>query len=505
MRKRTLIIGITLISFGLISSNCNNIRNTESKEQVKSRTIVTSDGEVDDMDSFIRLLLYSNEFNIEGLVYSSSQWHYAGDGQGTLFTSPTNRRYGERTDLRWAGTEWMEGFINEYASVYENLIKHDPDYPAPDDLLNLVKIGNIEFEGEMEKDTEGSDWIKSVLLDDEPGPVYLQIWGGTNTVARALKSIQDTYQGTDEWEEIYNKVSEKAIIYTVLDQDVTYTEYVAPNWPDIRVIYNSSQFWSFAYQWSRVVPDELKVYMDGTWFNENIKFNHGALLESYYCWGDGQKIEGDPEHNQGDPERAEQRGMQQYAFISEGDSPSYFFLLNFGLRSKEDPSYGGLGGRFALSEENNLRWEDGQQVTDFDPYTGEEETAYPQIRWVKVLQNDFAARADWCVNDYNNANHAPDVIVTKSLDISAGPGEEVSLIGEATDPDDNNLSFTWWQYKEAGTYDKDVEIEGSENSEVSLVVPEDAEPGQTIHIILEVSDDGVPQLTRFQRVIISVI
>jgi hypothetical protein len=32
----------------------------------KPRTIVTSDGEFDDMDSYIRLLLYSNELNIVG-------------------------------------------------------------------------------------------------------------------------------------------------------------------------------------------------------------------------------------------------------------------------------------------------------------------------------------------------------------------------------------------------------------------------------------------------------
>jgi hypothetical protein len=51
------------------------------------RTIVTSDGEVDDIDSYIRLLLYANELNIVGMVYSSSEFHYAGDGKGTTFTS----------------------------------------------------------------------------------------------------------------------------------------------------------------------------------------------------------------------------------------------------------------------------------------------------------------------------------------------------------------------------------------------------------------------------------
>src|SRR5689334_9539805 len=158
------------------------------------RTIVTTDGEVDDQDSFIRLLLYANEFRIDGLVYSSSQWHYKGDGKGTKFTSEipvTEKRYGERTELRWPGTTWMEEMIEKYRQVYPNLVKHDKRYPTADYLKGLIRVGNIDFEGEMAKDTEGSDFIKKILLDDSKGPVYLQIWGGTNTVARALKSIED--------------------------------------------------------------------------------------------------------------------------------------------------------------------------------------------------------------------------------------------------------------------------------------------------------------------------
>jgi hypothetical protein len=50
-------------------------------KNTKPRTIVTTDGEVDDQDSFIRLLLYANEFDLVGLIYSSSQWHYTGDGR----------------------------------------------------------------------------------------------------------------------------------------------------------------------------------------------------------------------------------------------------------------------------------------------------------------------------------------------------------------------------------------------------------------------------------------
>jgi hypothetical protein len=47
------------------------------------RTIVTTDGEIDDVDTFIRMLMYSNEYQVEGLIYSSSMWHYKGDGKGT--------------------------------------------------------------------------------------------------------------------------------------------------------------------------------------------------------------------------------------------------------------------------------------------------------------------------------------------------------------------------------------------------------------------------------------
>ena len=58
-----------------------------SAQDAKPRTVITTDGEIDDVDSFVRLLLYANELNIVGLVYSSSMWHYRGDGKGTTMTS----------------------------------------------------------------------------------------------------------------------------------------------------------------------------------------------------------------------------------------------------------------------------------------------------------------------------------------------------------------------------------------------------------------------------------
>ncbi|NVJ71647.1 MAG: DUF1593 domain-containing protein, partial [Flavobacteriaceae bacterium] len=167
----------------LLFSSLAVISLTVSAQQ-RVKTIITTDGEIDDVDTFIRMLLYANEFDIEGLVYSSSMWHYSGDGLGTKFVSEmpmTKEMYGAQTDLRWPGVNWMQELILDYARVYDNLIKHDPNYPTPEKLMSMVRVGNIEFEGEMEKVTLGSEWIKNKLLQDDIDELYLQAWGGTNT------------------------------------------------------------------------------------------------------------------------------------------------------------------------------------------------------------------------------------------------------------------------------------------------------------------------------------
>ncbi|HEX6226945.1 MAG TPA: nucleoside hydrolase-like domain-containing protein [Chryseolinea sp.] len=501
MKKRKELVFIIICLFGMIGQGAGQ------STKIKHRTIITTDGEVDDQDSFIRFLLYTNEFDVAGLVYSSSQWHYAGDGKGTAYRSEmemTSKRYGERTELRWPGTEWMQHFIGLYGKVYDNLLKHDKGYPSPGDLLSKVKVGNIIFEGDMSTPTEGSDFIKNVLLDERNDPVYLQIWGGTNTVARALKSIEEEYKRTPEWNSIYAKVSAKAVLYAVLDQDATYRNYVAPSWPEIKVIYNSNQFWCFAYPWPKVVPQRLQSYLRGPWFTKNITQNHGPLLAGYFLYGDGQTIPGDPEHTHGSPAEAKKIGFGQYDFISEGDSPAYFYLLDVGLRSLEDASYGGWGGRFNQSEKNAYRWEDGEASADFNPYTNKMDASYSQTRWVDVLQNDFAARADWCVTEYNAANHAPVVSVSHPLDLNVKPGQTVLLNGTAKDPDNNSLNYKWWQYEEPGTHKGKISIMNSEKADASFVVPQSARPGSTIHIIFEVTDNGTPGLTRYQRVIATV-
>ena len=155
------------------------------------------------------------------------------------------------------------------------------------------------------------------------------------------------------------------------------------------------------------------------------------------------------------------------------------------------------------SKTNKNRWEDGDHVTDFNPFTQKDDKAYPQTRWIDVLQNDFAARADWCVQPYSKANHAPVVKLSHANVLSAKPGGTVKLDGKASDPDGNSLTYKWWQYFEVDTYPGNVVIKDSTKAAGELEVPADVKSGETIHIILEVSDSGQPKLTRYQRVMIT--
>ncbi len=121
-------------------------------------------------------------------------------------------------------------------------------------------------------------------------------------------------------------------------------------------------------------------------------------------------------------------------------------------------------------------------MTDYNPYTKKQDAAYPQTRWIPALQNDFAARADWCVKSYQEANHPPVVNLSHAQDLRVKPGQRVTLNGSATDPDGNPVSYRWWQYEEVDTYPGTVITQQADQANTSFVVPDDATAGQTIHL-----------------------
>lgn len=478
--------------------------------QTKPRTIVTTDGELDDVDSFIRMLLHSNEYRVEGLIISSSMWHYKGDGKGSKFISEmemTKNLYGERSELRWPGTDWIYNLIGAYGKVYPNLKLHSKDFPTAEYLKSVTRIGNVDFEGEMEKDTEGSDFIKAKLLDDNIEPLYLQVWGGTNTIARALKSIEDQYKQTASWQAIYKKVCGKAIIYAILDQDATYRKYISVNWPNVKIYYNASQFWCFAYLWKKAVPEQLHPFLEAKFMGPKIINNHGPLLKMYYSYGVGNPPAGEIEDIYSDPAKINPNmwgSFTQYDFISEGDSPAFFHLIDVGLDNLNNPRFGGWGGRLVQSPTAPNRWEDGDLAMDFDPYKNAMDKTYPQTRWIDVLQNEFAARADWCILPYDQANHPPVVNIKQPKTLEVKPGEKLKLQAVATDPDKNKLSYKWWQYHEVDSYAGKLTLNDDAKPTLAFTVPTDAKAGDDIHMIVSVTDSGSPVLTRYRRVILKV-
>ncbi|MBM3824924.1 MAG: DUF1593 domain-containing protein, partial [Verrucomicrobia bacterium] len=473
----------------------------------KPRTIVTTDIETDDYNSLIRYLVYASDFETVGLVYGSSEFHWAGDGKGTTFFLPRRPYSTPQTSWRWTGVQRIQELIEDYRTAYPNLKVHDSTYPAPDHLLSLIKMGNVEFEGDVARETEGSNWIKDKLLDDVPGQLFLQAWGGPNTIARALMSIEEQYRDTPQWPAIYRKVSDKAVIYTWGKQDGTYDSYIGVKWPEIQVNDISSNAWGY---WTRGdssthVLHQDKVYFQSEWTRANV-VNVGPLGGKYRVWADGRQFAGDHEDTFGlvpYPGHPLPESLPKDHFISEGDTPAFLNLIDTGLRSHEHPSYGGWGNRLTKASTTQNYWTS-NQATERDE-TGTVVGNYTSKRWVAVAQRDFAARLKWSVTpSFANANHHPVVSVACGLDRTAAPGETVNLAGTGIDPDGNALTYRWWQYREAGTYPGAITFSSATTGASSFVVPADAVSGQTIHAILEVADNGTPALTRWQRVIVTV-
>jgi hypothetical protein len=475
----------------------------------KPRTVVTTDMEQDDLASLIRYLLYTNDLDTEGIVYTSSKFHWAGDGRGTEFFLPDREYDTPQTSWRWTGTRTIQDqVLPAYARVYPNLRRHDRDYPAPAELLSRVKVGNIVFEGEMSADTAGSNLIRDLLLDRDRRPLYLQAWGGTNTIARALKSIEDRYSATPHWRRIQAAVSAKAVILASGFQDETYAGYIAPHWPGIRVEELSAGYatWGYNCNWTgegnvRGLPAD-RVYFTGAWISRNIQIGpYGSL---YRSWLDGQAMPGDPLDIFGDPELAPSgwcKPLGRYDFLSEGDNVAFNPLLDTGIQAPENPRLGGWGGRAVQVSTAPDLWRLAPAEKDA---AGADVANYTTLRWAAAAQNDFAARIQWTLTPhYRAANHAPSVRILAGDAVRARPGTAVTLAAQTWDPDRDRVATSWWQYREEGTYPGAAPVTGR-GGRATVTVPADAEPGQTISIILQGTDDGRFPLTRYDRVMIQV-
>jgi hypothetical protein len=91
------------------------------------------------------------------------------------------------------------------------------------------------------------------------------------------------------------------------------------------------------------------------------------------------------------------------------------------------------------------------------------------------------------------------------LTVRSGETFHLSAKG-SSDPDGDSLSFLWFQYREAGTYPGIVSFRPYAANLYDLPVTAPVvKDKQTVHFILKVTDKGTPALSRYKRVIITVL
>src|SRR3954463_13267148 len=160
------------------------------------RVVILSDigNEPDDQMSFVRLLLYSNELDLEAMVATTSTW------QKTA-THP----------------ETMHALIGAYGQVRSNLLLHAKGWPAAEELDARVFLGQPAYgmaavgEG---KASAGSRALAQAIEHDDARPLWICVWGGANTLAQALLDLRAAHKPEE-----MNSLIARLRVSSISDQD----------------------------------------------------------------------------------------------------------------------------------------------------------------------------------------------------------------------------------------------------------------------------------------------
>jgi hypothetical protein len=469
-----------LTVFFLLSISIHGV----ASEQDKPRVFVLTDieNEPDDAQSLVRFLVYANQYDIEGIVATTS-------------VHLQNRMAPDR----------IRTIVEAYGKVRDNLEKHESGFPTAEYLLSVVSEGipvyGMQGVGEG-KDSPGSELLIKAVDQDDPRPLWVCAWGGPSVLAQALWKVKNT-RSRNELDRFVSKLR----VYTISDQDDS-GPWIRREFPNLFYIASPGFHAGDAYHyatWSGISGDNFHGRFSGAdfslvtneWLQRNI-IRKGPLGAEYPRW----------------------------EYLMEGDTPSFLNLINNGLSNPERPDWGGWGGRYEFYTPRKQKWhletetrpfwsnaEDEVFGVDGRWYSGNHATIW---RWREAYQNDFAARMDWTIRTYEQANHPPVPKVNHPEVITAKKGERIQLSAEgSTDPDGDALSYHWFVYKEAGTFATSnartgaaMSVQNFDQQKAWFEVPArrimPPETG-TIHIILAVTDHGTPRLTRYKRIIIDVV
>ena len=449
----------------------------------RPRVFVLTDieNEPDDAMSMVRYLTYANQLDTEGLVATTS-------------IHQRNRVAPQR----------IRRIVEAYGTVRDNLERHEPGFPTGEQLLALVSEGlpayGMQAVGEGH-DSPGSELLIRAIDRDDARPIWVPVWGGPNVLAQALWKIRATRAP-----EAVTRAVAKLRVYAISDQDDS-GPWLRREFPGLFYVVSPGFNAGGAYHhatWSGISGDQFHARCDGAdfslvtneWLERNIR-RKGPLGAEYPHW----------------------------EYLMEGDTPSFLGLVNNGLNVPDRPDWGGWGGRYELYTPRPMKWHLAPETrpiwTDADDEVlgidgrWHDDNHATIWRWREAFQNDFAARMDWTIKPYDEANHPPAPRLAHAARLTARPGERVALSAEGTtDPDGDAVSYAWFYYHEAGTFPvsdarsgQPVAITGFDQPQAAFTVPAGRvmAPGTgEMHIILAVTDHGVPRLTRYARVIVKV-
>ena len=514
----TVLAALLLVSCGQKSFASEDLAVKVNKSQ-QARILITTDLEVDDMNGVLLSLMYSDQYDLAGIVWSAGMYHFQGDGGlHTLGEITPNFRCSAQhcehrvetpaalTEYRPVDPTWLDRILDYYETDYQLMSKNNPNYPTPEYLRSITQVGNIEFEGDYRFETDGSNFIVDCIMDDDMRPLYIQHWGGINTTVRALYSIYEKYHGTPEWEQVLAKVIAKVRLGGSGEDNCRADSKIDEMFPGLQSggygggFFSYGSFFAASYNSPSRAADALQPYLHADYILDAYKEGHGKLAEEIWLMGEGRAIYGEPIiYNYGlitymDWAKSAELGwgpanLSTYERIDY--KPFDWSVCQFGCAS-----FINIGLRSDVTNRTNSFF---MGPTPEEP---NESDHYTMVMW-----DELAARADWAICEPQGCNHAP-IVTADKLDFTATPGQTVSLSGNANDPDGDELTVKWWIPAFSCTY-MDGQSEGlAVSSESSLstdfTIPADAKSGDKFVINFEVQDIATRPMTRFAQYVITV-